>query len=203
MAGGAEVAIIGRPGSNQDNTADDLVDKMGVKVFSWRNENYEEHMKNERRVLEAHSTIISDNGGDLHFGVMPESVILCNASPNQLEIDIDNLYDEAERVRGIHPNVEELILPSGKKFFLLARGNSVNILGGDGNSIEIMDLGISLQTLNIKFCATRADELIPGPQTVPQDIENATVKAAISEWVGYKGLIDTIIVIPNPSLMNC
>ena len=333
MAGGAEVAITGSPGSTQDDTAAYMVDKMGVEVFSWRSENYEEHMENARQVLKAGPTIISDNGGDLHFllgenldqtlsnsiigateetttgatrlreelpdfdfptiiindtmakrivenrygvgisvvdgimrstnimlggktvlvigygycgqgiaqrlrglgahvtvvdnsplaqleahlegfktstlekalpnanalvtatgrhhaiqahhfDMMRDSVILCNAGQNQFEMDIDAIYNTAERAREIRPNVEELILPSGKKFFLLARGNSVNLAAGDGNPIEIMDLGLSLQSLSLEFLATRADELVPGPQTVPWEIENSTVKAAISEWVG-------------------
>ena len=119
-----------------------------------------------------------------HFDMMRDSVILCNAGQNQFEMDIDAIYNTAERAREIRPNVEELILPSGKKFFLLARGNSVNLAAGDGNPIEIMDLGLSLQSLSLEFLATRADELVPGPQTVPWEIENSTVKAAISEWVG-------------------
>ena len=332
MAGGAEVAITGSPGSTQDDTAAYMVEKMGVEVFSWRSESHEEHMENARQVLEASPTIIADNGGDLHFllaenmsqdqnqriigateettsgatrlreelpnfdfptiiindtmakrivenrygvgisvvdgimrstnvmlggktvvvigygycgqgiaqrlrglgahvtvvdttplaqleahlegfktatlekalptahaivtatgryhavkrrhfDLMRENVILCNAGANQFEIDLDSLYQEAEQVREIRPNVQELVWSSGKKYFVLARGNSVNLAGGDGNPIEIMDLGLSLQTLSLEFIATRSEELVRGPQTVPWEIEQTTVKAAIAEWV--------------------
>ena len=110
-------------------------------------------------------------------------MILCNAGQNQFEMDIDAIYNTAERAREIRPNVEELILPSGK-ILSFSKRNSVNLAAGDGNPIEIMDLGLSLQSLSLEFLATRADELVPGPQTVPWEIENSTVKAAISEWVG-------------------
>ena len=334
MAGGAQVAITGSPGSTQDDTAAYMVSQMGVEVFSWRSENYEEHMENAKRVLDAHPTIIADNGGDLHFllaedgdckalstsiigateetttganrlreelpafdfptviindtmakrivenrygvgisvvdgimrstnimlggksvvvigygycgqgiaqrlrglgahvtvvdsapmaqleahlegfktalleGALPDAdvvmtvtgrhhavrkhhfelmkdgVLLCNAGQNQFEMNIESLYEEADKVRPIRPNVEELTLPSGRKYFLLARGNPINLAGGDGNPIEIMDLGLALQTLSLEFITTRSDALAQGLQTVPWEIEQATIKAALQEWVG-------------------
>ena len=97
-------------------------------------------------------------------------------------MDLDSLY-QAEQIREMRPNVQELVSSSGKKYFLLARGNSVNLAAGDGNPIEIMDLGLSLQTLSLEFIATRSEELVRRPQTVPWEIEQATVKAAIEEWI--------------------
>ena len=334
MAGGAQVAITGSPGSTQDDTAAYMVNEMGVEVFSWRSENYKEHMENSKRVLAANPTIIADNGGDLHFllakdedckglstsiigateetttganrlreelppfdfptvvindtmakrivenryGVgisvvdgimrstnimlggklivvvgygycgqgiaqrlrglgahvtivdsapmaqleahlegfktdsleetlpdaeivitvtgrhhaverhhfelMKDGVLLCNAGQNQFEMDIESLYEGAEEVRQIRPNVEELTTTSGRKYFLLARGNAINLAGGDGNPIEIMDLGLALQTLSLECIACRSDTLVQGPQTVPWEIEQATLKAALKEWVG-------------------
>ena len=67
MAGGAEIAITGSPGSTQDDTAAYLVKEMGVEVFAWRSETFEEHMENAGRVLDTNPTIIADNGGDLHY----------------------------------------------------------------------------------------------------------------------------------------
>jgi adenosylhomocysteinase len=67
MAGGAKVAITGSPGSTQDDTAAYLVREMGVEVFAWRSETFDDHMENAKRVLATAPTIIADNGGDLHF----------------------------------------------------------------------------------------------------------------------------------------
>ena len=66
MAGGAKVAITGSPGTTQDDTAAYLVKEMGVKVFAWRSENFDQHMQNARCVLDTYPSIIVDNGGDLH-----------------------------------------------------------------------------------------------------------------------------------------
>ena len=333
IAGGARIAITGSPGSTQDDTAAWLVKELGVEVFAWRSETFDEHMDNARRVLATEPTIIADNGGDLHFllgdddaykglrdsiigateetttganrlreelpafdfptiiindtmakrivenrygvgisvvdgimrttnimlggktvvvigygycgqgvaqrlrglgahvtvvdteplaqleahfegfntgllkDVLPEAdivitvtgrdsaiqkehfelmkdgVVLCNAGQNSAEIDIESLRKMAATQRTLRPDIEQLTLDSGRKFFLLAQGNLINLAGGDGNPIEVMDLGLALQTLSLECIALGARTLSNGPQTVPQDIEQATLRAALQEWV--------------------
>lgn len=118
-----------------------------------------------------------------HFELMKDGVILCNAGQNETEMDLPSLREMSESTHTIRPNIEQLTLPSGKKYFLLARGNAINLAGGDGNPIEVMDLGLALQALSLECIALRADILKNGPQTVPYDIEQATLKAALKEWV--------------------
>ncbi len=333
MAGGAEVAITGSPGTTQDDTAAYLVKKMAVEVFAWRSESFAEHMENARSVLDSHPGIIADNGGDLHyllaedktysslldsiigateetttganrlreelpafnfptiiindtmakrivenrygvgisvvdgimrttnimlsgktvvvigygycgqgvaqrlrglgaivtvvdtaalaqleahlngfktaqledalidadivltvtgrshaiqkahFDIMKDGVVLCNAGQNQTEMDLDSLREMAELEQTIRPDIEQLTLASGKKFFLLARGNLINLAGGDGNPIEVMDLGLALQTLSLEYIALGAQTLNKGPQSVPYEIEQTTLKTTLQEWV--------------------
>ena len=303
MAGGAEIAITGSPGSTQDDTAAWLVKELGVEVFAWRSETFNEHMANANRVLQTGPTIIADNGGDLHyllgsddtyinlresligateetttganrlreelpsfdfptiiindtmakrvvenrygvgisvvdgimrttnimlggktvvvvgygycgqgvaqrlrglgahvtvvdteplaqleahfegfntgvleevlagadivitvtgrdfaiqkehFELMKDGVVLCNAGQNSSELDIESLREMAATEHTLRPNIEQLTLDSGKKFFLLAQGNLINLAGGDGNPIEVMDLGLALQTLSLECIA--------------------------------------------------
>ena len=333
IAGGAEIAITGSPGSTQDDTAAYLVKEMGVEAFAWRSETFDEHMENARRVLDTNPTIIADNGGDLHyllgkddeykdlresiigateetttganrlreelpsfdfptiiindtmakrivenrygvgisvvdgimrttnimlggktvvvigygycgqgvaqrlrglgahvtvvdtepltqleahlegfktgvlddvlgdadivvtvtgrdtaiqkrhFELMKDGVVICNAGQNSSEIDIDSLREMAVQEHTLRPNIEQLTFDSGKKYFLLAQGNLINLAGGDGNPIEVMDLGLALQTLSLECIALGAQPLNNGPQSVPHDIEQATLHAALQEWV--------------------
>ena len=333
MAGGADVAITGSPGTTQDDTAAYMVKEMGVEVFAWRSENFAEHMQNASCVLDSQPTIIADNGGDLHyllaedktyrnlldsiigateetttganrlreelpsfnfptiiindtmakrivenrygvgisvvdgmmrttnimlsgkkvvligygycgqgvaqrlrglganvivvdtaplaqleahlegfttakledaltdgdivltvtgrshaikkphFDLMKDGVLLCNAGQNEFEMDLDSLREMAEPEQTIRPNIEQFTLASGKKFFLLARGNLINLAGGDGNPIEVMDLGLALQTLSLECIALRAETLKKEPQSVPYEIEQATLKTTLEEWV--------------------
>jgi len=333
LAGGARIAITGSPGSTQDDTAAYLVKEMGVEVFAWRSETFDEHMENAKRVLDTKPTIIADNGGDLHyllgkddaykglrdsiigateetttganrlreelpsfgfptiiindtmakrivenrygvgisvvdgimrttnimlggktvvvigygycgqgvaqrlrglgahvtvvdtepltqleahfegfktgvledvlgdadivitvtgrdaaiqeqhFELMKDGVVLCNAGQNSSEIDIESLREMAAEEHTLRPNIEQLTLNSGKKYFLLAQGNLINLAGGDGNPIEVMDLGLALQTLSLECIALNAKALRNEPQSVPCDIEQATLNAALQEWV--------------------
>ncbi|MFK8054432.1 MAG: adenosylhomocysteinase [Woeseiaceae bacterium] len=117
-----------------------------------------------------------------HFELMKDGVILCNAGQNYFEMETDALRKEATACHTLRPNVERISMPNGKNYFLLARGNLINLAGGDGNPIEIMDLGLTLQTLSLE-CLARGDKALPnGPQSVPFDIEQATVRAALASW---------------------
>ena len=118
-----------------------------------------------------------------HFALMKDGVVLCNAGQNSSEIEIDSLRELAATENTLRPNVEELTLGSGKKIFLLAKGNLINLAGGDGNPIEVMDLGLALQTLSLECIALGTKTLRNEPQTVPYEIEQATVKATLKEWV--------------------
>ena len=65
----------------------------------------------------------------------------------------------------------------------MAQGNLINLAGGDGNPIEVMDLGLALQTLSLECIALSANTLNNEPQSVPYEIEQATLKAALQERV--------------------
>ena len=118
-----------------------------------------------------------------HYERMKDGVIVCNAGQNSSELSAESLYEMAQDVRTLRPDIEQLTLDSGKTIFLLARGNLINLAGGDGNPIEVMDLGLALQTLSLECLALRAETLECIPQTVPRDIEQATIRAALKEWV--------------------
>lgn len=139
-------------------------------------------------VLAGADIVITVTGRDAairkeHFELMKDGVVLCNAGQNSSELDIDSLRQMAATTHTLRPNIEQLTLESGKKFFLLAQGNLINLAGGDGNPIEVMDLGLALQTLSLECIALRGGTLSNGPQTVPHDIEQATLRAALKEWV--------------------
>ena len=66
LAGGAEIAITGSPGTTQDEVAAALVREYGVQVFSRKNESFEEHLDNISKLLSTVLDLIADNGADIH-----------------------------------------------------------------------------------------------------------------------------------------
>jgi len=332
IAGGAEIAITGSPGTTQDEVAAALVSEYGVGVYGWRSETFEEHIENAIKVLETQPDLIADNGADLHhllyrgdrfsslkqsiigateetttganrlreeiqqpdfstliindtmakrivenrygvgisvldgimrstnillagkkitvvgygycglgvaqrlrgagahvtvvdkdpltqleahlegfntaaledaivsadmvvtvtgrpgvlsgehFEMMKDGVILCNAGHFEYEMDIPSLKSMADNVQAIRPNIDQFTLTSGRNVFLLARGNPINLAAGDGNPIEVMDLGLALQSLSLEYLVKHADKLSKVPQTVPYEVETAVAKATLAAW---------------------
>jgi adenosylhomocysteinase len=45
-------------------------------------------------------------------------------------------------------------LPGGRRAYLCVGGSLVNIAGGDGNPVEIMDLSFSVQALSVHHLAS-------------------------------------------------
>jgi adenosylhomocysteinase len=83
------------------------------------------------------------------FPRLKDGVILANAGHHNREIDVGALGDGVEvRPRVVRYGVD------GKKVYVLVDGALVNIAGGDGNPVEIMDLSFSVQALSAHHLAS-------------------------------------------------
>jgi adenosylhomocysteinase len=115
-----------------------------------------------------------------HFDVMRDGAILANAGHFSWEIELGDLEP-----RPSGDGIERIELPNGKTLYRLARGEMLNLAGGGGNPIETMDLGLALQTMSLTRIAQGAEQLAPGPQPVPDDINREIARrmlAALSSF---------------------
>lgn len=117
-----------------------------------------------------------------HFAKLKDGAILVNAGHFEFEMDIQGLHEIAKEHRQIRNNIESFQLENGNKVFLLARGNPVNLAGGDGNPIEVMDLGLALQTLGLVHLVKNAESMEHKPQNVPTEVESEVSKMALKAW---------------------
>jgi adenosylhomocysteinase len=118
-----------------------------------------------------------------HFDAMRSGVIIANAGHFASEIDIPALEDMAASTREVRGDVTEYVLPDDRKIFLVSHGNLVNLSAGDGNPIEIMDLGLALQSMSLHFLARDGKSLSNGVQPVPRDIERLVAERAVQHWI--------------------
>lgn len=118
-----------------------------------------------------------------HFPQMRSGVILANAGHFATEIDVAGLREQSSASRDIRDGITEYTLEGSKTLFLLHDANLINLAAGDGNPIEIMDLGLALQTLSLKYLVERKSELTAGPQTVPYEVEDYVARRAVDHWV--------------------
>ena len=117
-----------------------------------------------------------------HLALIKDGAIVCNAGHFETEIDLPGLRDLASESNRIMPNVRQFKLDNGKTLYLLGKGNMVNLTAGDGNPIEVMDLGLALQSLSLACLAGNSQSLPAGPQATPREIENEVAVRTLQAW---------------------
>ena len=73
------------------------------------------------------------------------------------------------------PDIQKFKLSDGKLIYLFGKGNSINLTAADGNPIEVMDLGLALQSLSLAYLAGNGQSLPIGPQTVPGKLKTKSL----------------------------
>jgi len=106
-----------------------------------------------------------------HFERMKDGAVLANAGGLDTEIDVPALEAMAGQKREARRQITEYRLADGRRLHLLAEGKLVNIAGGDGHPVEIMDLSFTVQALAIHHLARRRGELAPGVHPLPPEID--------------------------------
>jgi len=115
-----------------------------------------------------------------HFERMKDGAVLANAGGLDTEIDVPALEALAEEKHEVRRHITEYRLPVGRRVHLLCQGRLVNIAGGDGHPVEIMDLSFTVQALAIYHLARHRGELPPGVHPLPPEIDReiASIKLA-------------------------
>ena len=93
-----------------------------------------------------------------HVSKLKDGVILANLGHFDIEVVSKDLYAAAgDKVRTIRPNVEELIMPTGNKVYLLAQGRLANLAISEGHPSEVMDMSFGLQGLMSEYIVKNKD----------------------------------------------
>lgn len=127
--------------------------------------------------------VITATGGmrsvtERHFPALAPSTILANAGHHDLEIDVPALRDASTTEEEVRPGVTRFMLDGEKPVFVLAEGALVNIAGGLGHPVEIMDLSFSVQALGCHLLASGG--LAPGVHQFPIELDQAIATAKLA-----------------------
>jgi adenosylhomocysteinase len=106
-----------------------------------------------------------------HLAVVKDQCILANVGHFNREINIPALRALAATVRTVRPDVEEFSLPDGRRVYLLANGELVNIAVGQGHPAEIMDMTFALQLLAPRYLLANRGQLEPRFHAVPPEMD--------------------------------
>lgn len=118
--------------------------------------------------------------GPEHVQVMRDGAVLANSGHFDVEIDVRWLRANARRHAGVRPEVDEYLLPNGRRILLIAEGRLANLGAAEGHPASVMDLSFADQALSAAWLADRRGQLSPGVHPVPEDIDIlvATLKLA-------------------------
>ncbi len=141
-----------------------------------------------------------------HFAVMKDGALLANSGHFDVEIDVAALASMAvERRTWIRHQVDEYVLPDGRRLILLAEGRLVNLGVADGHPAAVMDMACANQALTVAWLAERLPlkndhgsgaqerpELEPRVHPVPTEIDTEVARLKLDSM---KIKIDT----PTPA----
>jgi adenosylhomocysteinase len=83
-----------------------------------------------------------------HFALMKDGAMVANSGHFDVEIDVKALTKMAKKInRNVRNNVDEFVLPGGKRINLLAQGRLVNLAAAEGHPASVMDMSFATQAL--------------------------------------------------------
>jgi len=111
-----------------------------------------------------------------HFYLMKDGAILGNSGHFDVEIDVKGLEEISISRRMIRDELEEFILPDGKRLYLLARGRLLNLACAEGHPSSVMDMSFANQALAVEFLVREGKNLPPKVLNVPMEIDKAVAR---------------------------
>lgn len=140
-----------------------------------------------RAMVPGSEMIITATGGMRAIGepelrLADHDVVLANAGHHDLEVDVDTLTDIADSVTQSRPNITTYRVGT-RDLHVLSGGALVNIAGGSGHPVEIMDLTFSVQGLGAHHLINAG--LKPGVHVLPKEVDDSIAAALLAD----KGIV--------------
>lgn len=114
-----------------------------------------------------------------HVARMKDGTIIANAGHYEHEINLHELREMSGDVAAARENVTEYRLRNGRRVYVLADGELVNIAAGDGHPVEIMDLSFAVQALSAHYLANNYKAMAKGVHALPAEIDRGIARAKL------------------------
>lgn len=116
-----------------------------------------------------------------HFLAMKDGAIVANSGHFNAEIDIPALQKLTRKKRMVRDYVEEFLLRSGKRIFLLAEGRLVNLSTAEGHPASVMDMSFANQALSVETLARSGrmmeKRVYPVPAAIDEEVARRKLEA--------------------------
>ncbi len=112
-----------------------------------------------------------------HFPMLKPGAILANAGHHDLEVDVEALDEQSSSARKVREGVDRYLWNGEKPLFVLANGALVNIAGGLGHPVEIMDLSFAVQGVGCHELVI--GDYAPGVHVISPELDAAIASAKL------------------------
>jgi adenosylhomocysteinase len=118
--------------------------------------------------------------GPEHFAALKDGVIICNSGHFDVEIDVRALRESAVGRESLRDGVEEFLLPTGQRVYLLGQGRLVGQAVAEASPASVMDMSFAAQALATEWLVRESPGLRPAVYELPAalDAEIARLKLA-------------------------
>ena len=138
-------------GANVIVTEIDPIRALEARMDGYRVMKIRDAVKEADLILTVTGNIDIVSGDD--FKYMKDGCLLANSGHFNVEINKEDLHKQAVSCEQIRADIEEFVMPDGRKLYLIADGRLVNLAGerGQGHPAEIMDMSFAMQALSAKY----------------------------------------------------
>jgi adenosylhomocysteinase len=107
-----------------------------------------------------------------HFRAMKDRAAVANSGHFNVEIDIPALRKLSRKViRNVRNHVDEYILKSNKRIYLLGEGRLINLTAAEGHPASVMDMSFATQALQAEYVIKNQKRFSVAVHDVPLAIE--------------------------------
>lgn len=111
-----------------------------------------------------------------HLDLVGDGSIVCNAG--HFDVEIDAAYLLSHAARRINSNLDECLLPNGRRIFLVSQGRVANLASAEGHPPEVMDLSFCNQLGSLLHLAANPglpNVILPVPDSINSEIARAAL----------------------------
>lgn len=106
-----------------------------------------------------------------HFANLKDGAIICNSGHFNVELDLDTLARTAKSKREARAFVDEYVMPSGKKVFVLGEGRLINLAAAEGHPASVMDMSFANQAMSVEYLVANYKTLEKRVYAVPVELD--------------------------------
>jgi adenosylhomocysteinase len=115
-----------------------------------------------------------------HWAAMKDGAIVANSGHFNVELNLESLAAAASSKRRVRENVDQYVMPDGRRINVLAEGRLVNLAAAEGHPASVMDMSFANQALGLEYLARHAKDMAPAVYDVPEELDREVARLKLA-----------------------